>query len=116
LNTVKRARSPSRKSIVVQSPRKIIEHGKERRGLVTLTYPNRSVRVPRGLSVLEASLRYNIPHAHVCGGRGRCSTCRIRILGRHESVPPNADRMAMMPAHFRAKKLCIPSAPIRSEM
>jgi adenylate cyclase len=42
-----------------------------RRGLVTLTYPNRSIRVPRGLTVLEASLRYNIPHARVCGGRGR---------------------------------------------
>ena len=52
-----------------------------RRGLVTLTYPERTVRVPRGLSVLDASLRYNIPHAHVCGGRGRCSTCRIRVVG-----------------------------------
>jgi adenylate cyclase len=60
-------------------------------GLVTLTYPNRSVRVPRGLSVLETSLRYNIPHAHVCGGRGRCSTCRIRVLGRHDELPPASD-------------------------
>ncbi len=59
-----------------------------REGLVALAYPKRAVRVPRGLSVLEASLRYNIPHAHVCGGRGRCSTCRVRILGRHEELPP----------------------------
>ena len=59
-----------------------------RRGLVTLNYPERSVRVPRGLSVLEASLRHNIPHAHVCGGRGRCSTCRIRIVGGHGALPP----------------------------
>ena len=44
--------------------------------LERLTYPDRTTRVPRGFSVLEA-----IPHAHVCGGRGRCSTCRIRILG-----------------------------------
>ena len=29
--------------------------------------------------MLEASLRNGVPHAHVCGGRGRCSTCRIRI-------------------------------------
>jgi adenylate cyclase len=65
--------------------------GEHRRGLVTLTYPNQSVRVPRGLSVLEASLRFNIPHAHVCGGRGRCSTCRIRILGRHEELPQASD-------------------------
>jgi adenylate cyclase len=60
-------------------------------GLVTLTYPNRTVHVPRGLSVLETSLRYNIPHAHVCGGRGRCSTCRIRVLGRHDQLPPASD-------------------------
>jgi adenylate cyclase len=72
-------------TLVARVVRRLREH---RRGLVTLTYPNRSVRVPRGLSVLEASLRYNIPHAHVCGGRGRCSTCRIRILARHDELPP----------------------------
>jgi adenylate cyclase len=62
-----------------------------RRGLVKLTYPDRSVHVPRGTSVLEASLLYNIPHAHVCGGRGRCSTCRIRIVGGHSKVPIASD-------------------------
>ncbi len=59
-----------------------------RHGTVRLTYPDRVIRVVRGLSVLEASLRNNIPHAHVCGGRGRCSTCRIRILGDAEALPP----------------------------
>ena len=32
-----------------------------------------------GMNILEASLEAGIPHAHVCGGRGRCSTCRIKI-------------------------------------
>ncbi len=59
-----------------------------RRGLVRLTYPERSVQAPRGLSVLEASLLYGIPHAHVCGGRGRCSTCRIRVIGGRGELPP----------------------------
>jgi adenylate cyclase len=49
-------------------------------GTIGLTYPDRIIRVPQGLSLLEASLRNGVPHAHVCGGRGRCSTCRIRIL------------------------------------
>lgn len=40
------------------------------------------------MSVLEASLRDEIPHAHVCGGHGRCSTCRIRILGDLSALPP----------------------------
>jgi adenylate cyclase len=57
-------------------------------GTILLTYPDRAIRVKRGLSVLEASLLNNIPHAHVCGGRGRCSTCRIRILGDSTDLPP----------------------------
>jgi adenylate cyclase len=56
-------------------------------GSITLIYPDRAIRVPRGLSVLEASLRHAIPHAHVCGGRGRCSTCRIRVLGDFAALP-----------------------------
>ena len=36
---------------------------------------------PAGWSVLEASRQAGIPHASVCGGRGRCSTCRIRVAG-----------------------------------
>ena len=31
------------------------------------------------MTVLEASQLNGIPHASVCGGRGRCSTCRIRV-------------------------------------
>src|SRR6202012_5893654 len=52
-----------------------------RAGMINLSYDNgRTVRVPRGFSVLEASLRNNVPHASVCGGRARCSTCRIRVI------------------------------------
>ena len=62
-----------------------------RRGLVRLVYPGpRNVDVARGLSVLEASRIAGIPHASVCGGRGRCSTCRIRI-GRSEAPLPEAN-------------------------
>jgi len=52
----------------------------ERRSRVRIIYPGgREVQVPRGFSVLEASRFAGIPHASVCGGRGRCSTCRIRV-------------------------------------
>src|SRR5262245_65354243 len=57
-----------------------------RRGIVRLTYPNgRVVQIVRGVSVLEASRMAGIPHASVCGGRGRCSTCRIRVDGAKEA-------------------------------
>jgi adenylate cyclase len=71
---------------------------RERRvGSIRLTYPDRTIRVARGFSVLEASLINSIPHAHVCGGRGRCSTCRIRILGDMTGLPaPSAAEQAVL--------------------
>jgi adenylate cyclase len=70
----------------------------ERRGgMINLSYGNgRTVRVPRGLSVLEASLRYNVPHASVCGGRARCSTCRIRVIGDCSTLPKPSPREAFV--------------------
>jgi adenylate cyclase len=70
----------------------------ERRGgMINLSYGNgRTVRVPKGLSVLEASLRHNVPHASVCGGRARCSTCRIRIIGDHHDLPEPSPREAFV--------------------
>lgn len=60
-----------------------------RRGYVTLTYPEgRLVSVRTGTSVLEASRLAGIPHASVCGGRGRCSTCRVRLGAGQELLPP----------------------------
>ncbi|HLX79544.1 MAG TPA: adenylate/guanylate cyclase domain-containing protein [Burkholderiales bacterium] len=53
-----------------------------RRSSIRINYPGgREVHVPVGWTVLEASRSAGIPHASVCGGRGRCSTCRVRIAG-----------------------------------
>ncbi len=66
-------------------------------GMIALSYGNgKTVRVPKGLSVLEASLRHNLPHASVCGGRARCSTCRIRIIGDHAALPEPSQREAFV--------------------
>jgi adenylate cyclase len=68
-----------------------------RRGMISLSYGNgRTVRVPKGLSVLEASLRNNVPHASVCGGRARCSTCRIRVIGDCSDLPEPSQREAFV--------------------
>lgn len=71
---------------------------RERRGgMIALSYGNgKTVRVPKGLSVLEASLRHNVPHASVCGGRARCSTCRIRVIGDHDALPTPSQREAFV--------------------
>ncbi len=60
-------------------------------GRVRLSYPGGvTVTIAPGMSVLEASRAAGIPHASVCGGRGRCSTCRIRVGEGAEHLPPPA--------------------------
>lgn len=62
-----------------------------RYGAVRLTYPDgRVLSVPRGFTVLEASRWAGIPHASICGGRGRCSTCRVRIASGLQTLPEPA--------------------------
>ena len=66
-------------TLLARAFRLYLEH---RRGIVRITYPNgRTVSVPPGMTILEASQLNDIPHAAVCGGRGRCSTCRVRVNG-----------------------------------
>ena len=72
------------------------------RGMLTVSYPNRQVRVPKGLSVLEASLRFNVPHASVCGGRARCSTCRVRVVSDRGALPRPSGREAFVLARVGA--------------
>jgi adenylate cyclase len=68
-----------------------------RGGMITLCYPNGvTVRVPKGFSVLEASLQNNVPHASVCGGKARCSTCRIRVIGDLTRLPKPSRREAFV--------------------
>jgi adenylate cyclase len=60
--------------------------------LVAITYPQQVVRVPRGWTVLEASRSHHIPHMSMCGGRARCSTCRVRVVSGEANCPaPEAD-------------------------
>jgi adenylate cyclase len=68
--------------------RVVRERLSRRRGMIRLSYPDgRAVVVPIGWTVLEASRSAGIPHASVCGGRGRCSTCRIRVGGDPTLLP-----------------------------
>ncbi|MBO0755204.1 MAG: adenylate/guanylate cyclase domain-containing protein [Bradyrhizobiaceae bacterium] len=73
------------------------------RPLIRLHYPDgRVAQVPRGFSVLEGSLSAGIPHAWICGGRARCSTCRIRIVGGRQEVPPPGEVESAILARVQA--------------
>jgi len=47
------------------------------------------ISVPVGRSILEALRAAGIPHASVCGGRARCTTCRVRISRGLDLLPPS---------------------------
>src|SRR5258705_13095188 len=70
----------------------------ERRGgMINLSYGNgRMVRVPKGLSVLEASLRNNVPHASICRGRAPRSYLRIPLVGDFHLFPAPSKREAFL--------------------
>lgn len=71
---------------------RLVRHGMAlRRGKMVVRYAGGArARVARGVSVLDASRLNDLPHAAVCGGRGRCSTCRVRVLWSAEPLPPPA--------------------------
>ena len=72
---------------------------RERRwGLIRLRLPSgRIVAGPVGLSVIEIIQLNNVPHSSACGGRGRCTTCRVRVAAHLASLPtPKANEAAAL--------------------
>ncbi len=77
--------------LAVLAARQLRRWWEHRGGRVVLAYPGgRRVTVPLGTTILESSRQGGVPHAALCGGRGRCSTCRVRI-GRGLEALPAAD-------------------------
>ena len=61
-----------------------------RRGGFVLTYASTSKLISgrKNQTVLEALREAGVPHAAVCGGRGRCTTCRIRVSDHESPLEP----------------------------
>jgi len=66
-----------------------------------------SIELGPGETLLEGALRAGVPHINVCGGIGRCSTCRVIVLeGLEHCSPPSKDEKAIqemlhLPSHVR---------------
>lgn len=71
---------------------------------IQLHYPAHSVQVPVGWSVLEASRAHGIAHLARCGGRARCSTCRVRVhsVGAPLPAPSRDERATLARVHAPA--------------
>ncbi|GLS17521.1 adenylate/guanylate cyclase domain-containing protein [Labrys miyagiensis] len=69
-----------------------------RSGSITIRYVGHGTfKIPRGTTVLEASRANGIPHPAQCGGRGRCSTCRVAITSDPSALSsPHIAERAML--------------------
>jgi adenylate cyclase len=64
---------------------------KLRRGVYRIHHASgRVVAAHEGSSILEALRDAGVPHASVCGGRARCTTCRVRVADGLQGLPPPA--------------------------
>ena len=73
------------------------------RATVPITYRDfelsqeRNLTMAPGENLLERIRALDIPHAAVCGGRGRCSTCRVKVeKGAGTLDPPSADEQKVL--------------------
>ena len=58
------------------------------RSALSVTYADGTrLDVSAGLTLLEISRMNNVAHASLCGGKGRCGTCRVRVLEGMERLP-----------------------------
>jgi adenylate cyclase len=61
---------------------------KRKQGTFKLVHANgKSLVGIHGQTLLETLRQHGIPHASVCGGRGRCTTCRVRVGRGLEQCP-----------------------------
>jgi len=77
--------------IAVLVARQIRRAVRSRIGAYRLHMPSGApVTASVGTTMLEAIRAAGIPHASVCGGRGRCTTCRVRVSDGGPALPkPN---------------------------
>jgi adenylate cyclase len=78
----------------------------------------RVITAPVGRSILEAIRDEGLPHASVCGGRARCTTCRVRVGDGLAHLPPPGRMEAQAlgrieaPANVRLACQCRPTRDV----
>jgi len=72
-----------------------IRNWRERHARFKVTYPeDLTIEAPKGMSVLEVSRMARRAHMSVCGGRARCTTCRVKIVSAGGDLPEPNEREA----------------------
>ncbi|KAF5408457.1 MAG: Adenylate and Guanylate cyclase catalytic domain protein [Candidatus Udaeobacter sp.] len=69
-----------------------IRNWRERHARFKVSYRDDGViEAPIGMSVLEVSRMARRAHMSVCGGRARCTTCRVQIAGAAGELPESGE-------------------------
>jgi adenylate cyclase len=68
-----------------------VAYARRRRRLAVAYVPGPRVLFAPGPTLLEISRAYRVPHLSICGGKARCSTCRVRVLAGAEGLAAPAD-------------------------
>lgn len=70
----------------------------------------RPIRAAAGTTILEALREAGVPHTSVCGGRARCTTCRVRVARGREALPApgalEAEALARIDAEPNVRLAC----------
>ncbi|PCJ09102.1 MAG: adenylate/guanylate cyclase domain-containing protein [Rhodobacteraceae bacterium] len=70
---------------------------------VRIRYANGpEISATKGLTLLEISRAHGVPHTSLCGGRGRCTTCRVIIEQGGDRLHPPSDAEARSLAAVKA--------------
>jgi adenylate cyclase len=73
--------------------RELRVNNRRRQLTVLLTYSDgRQIQAAPATTVLEASRSGGVAHASICGGRGRCTTCRVKVVSGMENLSPVGER------------------------
>jgi adenylate cyclase len=70
----------------------------ERREVLLDFIDDKPVKTDSDTPILQASLSAGINHTHICGGRMRCSTCRVLVSEGLENIRPRNAREARLAA------------------
>jgi len=85
-------------------------------------FGEKTIPISENETILEASLNAEIPHFHICGGKAKCSTCRVLVLEGEENLsPPNKKETKLketirLPSYIRlACQTKVEKGPVKVE-
>tara|TARA_Y100001937_G_scaffold122491_1_gene183617 strand:- start:359130 stop:360770 length:1641 start_codon:yes stop_codon:yes gene_type:complete len=88
---------------IALAARFITQSVSRRRRTIRIRYSDGTeILVPPGITVLNASALARVRHPSVCGGRGRCSTCRIRVSDGAENLSAPSEEEKRVLSRIRA--------------